>query len=113
MYDAVSDSYCYPGTTVLKNRAGLHTQAGRSDRAMVRKNHGRTPAIIQRNKIDAGYIEGTVPEMGIGGELPTDLILGAEKISLITPLISLLCEKNTIELKWIGDNIPLGENRIS
>ena len=27
MYDAVSDSYCYPGTTVLKNRAGLHTQA--------------------------------------------------------------------------------------
>jgi cell filamentation protein len=27
MYDAVSDSYCYPGTTVLKNRADLHTQA--------------------------------------------------------------------------------------
>ena len=27
IYDAVSDSYCYPGTTVLKNRAGLHTQA--------------------------------------------------------------------------------------
>jgi len=27
MYDAVSDSYCYPGTTVLKNRAGLRTQA--------------------------------------------------------------------------------------
>jgi cell filamentation protein len=28
MYDAVSDSYCYPGTTVLKNRANLRTQAG-------------------------------------------------------------------------------------
>jgi cell filamentation protein len=27
MYDAASDSYCYPGTTVLKNRAGLRTQA--------------------------------------------------------------------------------------
>jgi cell filamentation protein len=27
MYDAVSDSYCYPGTTVLKNRAGSLTQA--------------------------------------------------------------------------------------
>ena len=27
MYDAVSDSYCYPGTTVLKNRAGLRSQA--------------------------------------------------------------------------------------
>ena len=27
MYDAVSDSYCYPGTTVLKNRANLRTQA--------------------------------------------------------------------------------------
>ena len=27
MYDAVSNSYCYPGTTVLKNRAGLRTQA--------------------------------------------------------------------------------------
>src|SRR6266852_2552487 len=26
MYDAVSDSYCYPGTTVLKNRANLRTQ---------------------------------------------------------------------------------------
>jgi cell filamentation protein len=27
MYDAVSDAYCYPGTTVLKNRAGLRNQA--------------------------------------------------------------------------------------
>jgi hypothetical protein len=27
MYDAVSDSYCYPGTTVLKNRANLRTHA--------------------------------------------------------------------------------------
>jgi cell filamentation protein len=27
LYDAVSDSYCYPGTTVLKNRAGLRTQS--------------------------------------------------------------------------------------
>jgi 3-oxoadipate enol-lactonase len=27
MYDAVSDPYCYPGTTVLKNRAGVRTQA--------------------------------------------------------------------------------------
>jgi cell filamentation protein len=27
VYDAVSDPYCYPGTTVLKNRAGLRTQA--------------------------------------------------------------------------------------
>ncbi len=27
MYDAVSDPYCYPGTTVLKNRADLRTQA--------------------------------------------------------------------------------------
>ena len=27
MYDAVSDSYCYPGTTVLKNRANLRTQS--------------------------------------------------------------------------------------
>jgi cell filamentation protein len=26
MYDAVSDAYCYPGTTVLKNRAGLRRQ---------------------------------------------------------------------------------------
>ena len=26
MYDAVSDSYCYPGTTVLKNHAGLQSQ---------------------------------------------------------------------------------------
>jgi cell filamentation protein len=26
MYDAVSDAYCYPGTTVPKNRAGLRTQ---------------------------------------------------------------------------------------
>jgi cell filamentation protein len=26
MYDAVSDAYCYPGTTVLANRAGLRTQ---------------------------------------------------------------------------------------
>ena len=26
MYDAVSDAYCYPGTTVLKNRAGLRNQ---------------------------------------------------------------------------------------
>jgi cell filamentation protein len=26
MYDAVSDSYCYPGTAVLKNRAGLRSQ---------------------------------------------------------------------------------------
>ena len=35
MYDAVSDSYCYPGTTVLKNRANLRTQpvgwVGRSE----------------------------------------------------------------------------------
>ena len=27
MYDAVSDPYCYPGTTVLKNRANRRTQA--------------------------------------------------------------------------------------
>jgi cell filamentation protein len=27
MYEAVSDAYCYPRTTVLKNRAGLRTQA--------------------------------------------------------------------------------------
>ncbi len=27
MYDAVSDSYCYPGTIVLKNRANLRTQS--------------------------------------------------------------------------------------
>ena len=27
MYDAVADPYCYPGTTVLKNRRGLRTQA--------------------------------------------------------------------------------------
>lgn len=27
MYDAVSDPYCYPGTTVLKNRANILTQA--------------------------------------------------------------------------------------
>jgi len=27
MYDAVLDPYCYPGTTVLKNLAGLHDQA--------------------------------------------------------------------------------------
>jgi cell filamentation protein len=27
VYDAVSDPYCYPGTTVLKNRANLRTQA--------------------------------------------------------------------------------------
>ena len=27
MYDAVSDSYCYPGTTVLKNRANLRIQS--------------------------------------------------------------------------------------
>jgi cell filamentation protein len=26
MYDAVSDAYCYPGTTVLENRAGLRSQ---------------------------------------------------------------------------------------
>jgi cell filamentation protein len=26
MYDAVSDAYCYPGTTVLENRAGLRDQ---------------------------------------------------------------------------------------
>jgi cell filamentation protein len=26
MYDAVSDAYCYSGTTVLKNRAGLRSQ---------------------------------------------------------------------------------------
>ena len=26
MYDAVEDPYCYPQTTVLKNRAGLHTR---------------------------------------------------------------------------------------
>ncbi len=26
MYDAVADPYCYPGTTVLKNRANLQTQ---------------------------------------------------------------------------------------
>jgi cell filamentation protein len=26
MYDAVSDAYCYPRTTVLKNRAGLRNQ---------------------------------------------------------------------------------------
>jgi cell filamentation protein len=26
MYDAVEDPYCYPRTTVLKNRAGLRTQ---------------------------------------------------------------------------------------
>jgi cell filamentation protein len=26
MYDAVSDAYCYLGTTVLKNRAGLRSQ---------------------------------------------------------------------------------------
>jgi cell filamentation protein len=27
MYDAVPDAYCYPGTSVLKNRANLRTQA--------------------------------------------------------------------------------------
>ena len=27
MYDAVEDPYCYPGTTVLPNRAGLTDQA--------------------------------------------------------------------------------------
>lgn len=27
VYDAVADPYCYPETTVLKNRAGLRTQA--------------------------------------------------------------------------------------
>jgi cell filamentation protein len=27
MYDAVSDAYCYPGTTVLKNRADLRSQS--------------------------------------------------------------------------------------
>ena len=27
MYDAVEDPYCYPGTTVLRNRAGLRDQA--------------------------------------------------------------------------------------
>lgn len=27
MYDAVEDPYCYPGTTVLKNRLDLRTQA--------------------------------------------------------------------------------------
>lgn len=27
MYDAVQDSYCYPGTTVLKNKLNLRTQA--------------------------------------------------------------------------------------
>jgi cell filamentation protein len=27
MYEAVSDSYCYPGTTVLKNRADIRSQA--------------------------------------------------------------------------------------
>jgi len=27
MYDPVPDSYCYPGTSVLKNRANLRTQA--------------------------------------------------------------------------------------
>jgi cell filamentation protein len=27
VYDPVSDAYCYPGTTVLKNRAGLRTQS--------------------------------------------------------------------------------------
>jgi cell filamentation protein len=27
VYDAVSDPYCFPGTTVLKNRANLRTQA--------------------------------------------------------------------------------------
>jgi cell filamentation protein len=26
MYDAIGDPYCYPGTTVLRNRAGLRTQ---------------------------------------------------------------------------------------
>ena len=26
MYDAIEDPYCYPGTTVLKNRAGHLTQ---------------------------------------------------------------------------------------
>jgi cell filamentation protein len=26
MYDSVEDPYCYPGTTVLKNRRGLRTQ---------------------------------------------------------------------------------------
>ena len=26
MYDAIEDPYCYPGTTVLKNRAGHRTQ---------------------------------------------------------------------------------------
>ena len=26
MYDAVEDPYCYPGTTVLKNKLGLRTQ---------------------------------------------------------------------------------------
>ncbi len=26
MYDAVSDAYCYPGTTVLANCAGLRSQ---------------------------------------------------------------------------------------
>lgn len=27
MYDVQSDPYCYPGTTVLKNRAGIKTQS--------------------------------------------------------------------------------------
>src|SRR5437870_6102975 len=27
MYDAVEDPYCYPGTSVLKNRLDLRTQA--------------------------------------------------------------------------------------
>lgn len=27
MYDAVEDPYCYPGTTILRNRAGLRDQA--------------------------------------------------------------------------------------
>ena len=39
MYDAVSDAYCYPGTTVLKNRAGLRTQ--------VQQGLGGTPSGTQ------------------------------------------------------------------
>ena len=27
MYEAHADPYCYPGTTVLKNRLGLRSQA--------------------------------------------------------------------------------------
>ena len=66
MYDAIEDPYCYPGTTVLKNRAGHRTQraltqfetamsAQRADEplnAMVKSFHGdQQPLQIELRKL--------------------------------------------------------------